>query len=359
MSEFVEVGQLDQIPPGVSSFAQVGDKRIALFNVAGQIYAIDDVCAHAGQSLAQGKLAGKVVTCRAHGWRYDVTTGNLTTVPDFGVASYPVKVADGKILVALKQATVTGDSKVATPNKAETESVPSAGPWDSPALSKLREWEPAWADQCLNMSRDPWINGILPHKEIELISLAVNAACTNLSEGGTRRHIRAALEAGATRDEVLMTIKVASLLSLHTCSLGAPILLEEAKAAGVKLTPKKATTPVCDKMKAAGQWNKAWDEFFEIDPAWTEAIISVSLPVYTSGVFPPKLAELISIAVDASITHMYAPGTRRHIQSALKLGATVEEIMEVLKICVAAGMQASNLGIPILADELERLEKES
>ena len=93
-------------------------------------------------------------------------------------------------------------------------------------------------------------------------------------------------------------------------------------------------------MKAAGQWNTAWDGFFELDPAWTEAIIAASLPVYTSGVFTPKLAELLSIAVDASITHMYAPGTRRHIQSALKLGATVEEIMEVLKICVAQGIQA-------------------
>ena len=107
-------------------------------------------------------------------------------------------------------------------------------------------------------------------------------------------------------------------------------------------------------MKSAGQWNTGWDAFFEIDPAWTEAIIAASLPVYTSGVLSPKLAELLSIAVDASITHMYAPGTRRHIQTALKLGVTIEEIMEVLKICVSLGMQACNLGIPILAEELDR-----
>jgi alkylhydroperoxidase/carboxymuconolactone decarboxylase family protein YurZ len=207
------------------------------------------------------------------------------------------------------------------------------------------------------MSRDPWTNGVLPRKDIELISLAVNAACTNLSEGGTRRHIRGALAAGATRDEIMMTIKVATLLAIHTCSLGAPILLEEAKAAGIELTPKQAATPVCSGMQAAGQWNPAWDEFFRVDPAWTEEIIAASLPVYTSGVFSPKLAELISIAVDSSITHMYAPGTRRHIQSALKLGATIEEIMEVFKIGVAAGMQACNLSIPILVDELERFEK--
>jgi alkylhydroperoxidase/carboxymuconolactone decarboxylase family protein YurZ len=230
----------------------------------------------------------------------------------------------------------------------------STGPWDNPALAKLREWDPLWVDQCLKMSNDPWTGDILPRKDIELISLAVNAAITNLSAGGTRRHIRGALEAGATREEILMILKIASLLSIHTASLGAPILLEEAKAAGMKPTRKDAATPVCDSMKAAGQWNTAWDGFFELDPAWTEAIIAASLPVYTSGVLSPKLAELLSIAVDVSITHMYAPGTRRHIQSALKLGATVEEIMEVLKICVSQGMQASNLGIPILAEELER-----
>ncbi len=248
---------------------------------------------------------------------------------------------------------------MATPSKAETASVPSTGPWDSVALAQLREWDPVFVDQCLKMSNNPWIGGVLPRKDIELISLAVNAAITNLSPGGTRRHIRGALEAGATREEILMVIKIASLLSIHTASLGAPILLEEAKAASVKPTTKEAAaTPVCDGMKTAGQWNTAWDGFFDLDPAWTEAIIAASLPVYTSGIFTPKLAELLSIAVDASITHMYAPGTRRHIQSALKLGASMEEIMEVLKICVSQGMQASNLGVPILAEELERLKQE-
>ncbi len=49
---------------------------------------------------------------------------------------------------------------------------------------------------------------------------------------------------------------------------------------------------------------------------------------------------------------MYAPGTRRHIRSALKLDATIEEIMDVLKLCVVQGVQACNMGIPILEDEL-------
>ena len=229
----------------------------------------------------------------------------------------------------------------------------STGPWDNSALATLREWDSVWAGQTLEFANQPWTDGVLPRKEVELISLAVSAACTTRSAGATRRHIRGALEAGATRDEILMILKIASLLALHTCSLGAPILLEEAKSAGVKLKTKEAATPVCDKMKAAGQWNTGWDAFYEIDPKWTEAIIAASLPVYTSGILSPKLAEFLSIAVDASITHMYAPGTKRHIQTALKLGATVEEIMEVLKICVSFGLESCNLGIPILADELQ------
>ena len=238
-------------------------------------------------------------------------------------------------------------------NLPELDAVHDTGPWDTPALDQFRDWDPAFVDQCLRMSNDPSTAGVLPRKEVELISLAVNAAITTLSPGGTRRHIRGALAAGASRDEILMVIKMASLLSIHTASLGAPILLEEAQAAGVKPSPKTtAATPVCDQMRAAGQWNTAWDGFFELDPAWTEAIIAASLPVYTSGIFTPKLAEFLSIAVDASVTHMYAPGTRRHIQSALKLGATIEEIMVVLKICVSQGIQASNLAVPILAEEL-------
>jgi alkylhydroperoxidase/carboxymuconolactone decarboxylase family protein YurZ len=238
------------------------------------------------------------------------------------------------------------------PNPPETDQ--PTGPWD-PSITKLREWDPAWAEQCFKMTTNPWTNGILPLKTIELICIAVNAACTNLNEDGTRRHIRAALDAGATRDEILTVLKMSALLGIHSCSLGAPILLEEAKAAGAEPRSKgKLSTPVVDKTKEIGQWNTAWDPFFNLDPLWTEQFIATGIPIYTGGLIDPKLAELLSIALDASYTHMYPPGTRRHIKAALKLGATMEEIMEVLKLCVIQGAQAFNLGIPILDEELKR-----
>jgi alkylhydroperoxidase/carboxymuconolactone decarboxylase family protein YurZ len=228
------------------------------------------------------------------------------------------------------------------------------GPWEI-AIEQLRAWDPSWAKTCERMTTNPWRSGILPCRLVELISVALNAACTNLNIEGTRRHIRGALRAGATREEILFVLKCASVMSIHSCSLGAPILLEEAKAAG--LQPPAApdvTTPACDQMKAIGQWNSAWDPFYALDPEWTDEFMATGAGIYGSGVLPPKEIELLSIAFDASYTHMYAPGTRRHIRNALQAGATMAEVMEVLKLCVVQGVQACNLGVPILAEELAR-----
>ena len=226
------------------------------------------------------------------------------------------------------------------------------GPWDDAAFDTLKRWDPSWSAAVDKVTSNPW-QGALDRKTAELISVAVNSACTNLNLDGTRRHIKRAIEAGATRDELLIVLKMASLLSIHVCSLGAPILIEEARAAGVSAKANRVETPACDRMRAAGQWNVAWDGFYEIDPDWTEAFIVCGAPVYAGGILDPKLAELLSIAFDVSFTHMYAPGVRRHVKAALKLGATVEEIMDVFKLCVAQGVQASNMGIPILENELE------
>jgi alkylhydroperoxidase/carboxymuconolactone decarboxylase family protein YurZ len=225
------------------------------------------------------------------------------------------------------------------------------GPWNESVLDQLLEWDPKWAEACTRLSNNPWESGVLSEKFIELVCVGLNAACTNLNADGTRRHMQAALAAGATRDEIVLVLKCAAVMALHSCSLGAPILLEEAKAAGIQPT-KKATsaTPAIDKMKAIGQWNDAWNPFLELDPQWTDEFMLMGGGIYGSRVMSAKEIELMSIAFDASFTHMYAPGTRRHIQNALKAGATTDEIMEVLKLCVSEGVQAFNLGIPILVE---------
>jgi len=102
VADFVDAAALAQLAPGTGTVVTVGGKGVALFNVDGTVYAIADSCAHAGSSLGAGKLQGRIVTCRAHGLRFDVTTG-LVTTGGLGVASYPVKVVDGRILVAVEE----------------------------------------------------------------------------------------------------------------------------------------------------------------------------------------------------------------------------------------------------------------
>src|SRR5690349_8554690 len=93
------------------------------------------------------------------------------------------------------------------------------GPWDPAALAILESWDASWAGACHAMSANPWTGDVLPRRLVELVSVAVSVACTNLDAPGARRHIRAALAAGATRDELLTIVKMATVMAIHSCSL--------------------------------------------------------------------------------------------------------------------------------------------
>ena len=116
--------------------------------------------------------------------------------------------------------------------------------------------------------------------------------------------------------------------------------------------PKPAPTPLCDRLRAAGEWNPNWDPIYDVDPDWTERVMAMGLKPMLAGVLEPKVIELIAIAVDASCTHMYGPGVRRHIRKALQLGATQQEIAAVLQLTSVLGIHTMSLGAPILLEEV-------
>ena len=111
-------------------------------------------------------------------------------------------------------------------------------------------------------------------------------------------------------------------------------------------------TPVSDAMRAGGQWNAAWDAMAALDPEWLEAFLAAGTMPLRRGVLDPKIYEFLAIAVDASCTHMYAPGTRRHIAAALDKGATPEEVMAVLEAEAVLGLHSVALGAPMLVEEM-------
>jgi nitrite reductase (NADH) small subunit len=88
-----------EIPPGSVAELQLDGKTIALANVGGNFYAIDNTCLHRGGPLGQGALNGQLLTCPWHGWQYDVTTGKSAMNPAVGVTCYRVEVRGDDVWV--------------------------------------------------------------------------------------------------------------------------------------------------------------------------------------------------------------------------------------------------------------------
>lgn len=97
----VVVGKVEDLRPGEGRVVEVPGASLALFNVAGTYYAIDNSCPHRGGPLGEGDLDGPVVTCPWHAWRWDVTTGANANNPAVRTSCFPVTVAAGEIFVEL------------------------------------------------------------------------------------------------------------------------------------------------------------------------------------------------------------------------------------------------------------------
>lgn len=106
-------------------------------------------------------------------------------------------------------------------------------------------------------------------------------------------------------------------------------------------------------IKVRGTWGDTWQAVLELDPEFLQAYLNFSAVPWRKNHLDDKTKEFIYIAIDANATHMYLPGVRQHIKAALKLGATPQEIMEVLELSATLGIHAMNIGVPILVEVLE------
>ncbi len=96
---FEKAAKLSEIPTGSIREVRVGGQAIALANVAGLYYAINNTCLHRGGPLGEGQLEGNVVTCPWHGWQFDVTTGKAVQNPNAGVGCYRTEIRGDEVFV--------------------------------------------------------------------------------------------------------------------------------------------------------------------------------------------------------------------------------------------------------------------
>jgi 3-phenylpropionate/trans-cinnamate dioxygenase ferredoxin component len=97
----VRVAAAGEVRPGEARVLEAEGRSVALFNVEGRYYAIDNVCPHRGGPLGEGDLEGSVVSCPWHAWRFDVASGANVNNPAVKLGCYAVSEEGGSVFVEL------------------------------------------------------------------------------------------------------------------------------------------------------------------------------------------------------------------------------------------------------------------
>ena len=103
---FEAVARFDEIPPQTGLRVRVGEIDVGLYRVDDRVYAMEDACPHAGFPLSEGRFEDCVITCKAHGWPFDVRTGfDPENADGFPIPCFEVRIEDGTVLVDLDSRT--------------------------------------------------------------------------------------------------------------------------------------------------------------------------------------------------------------------------------------------------------------
>jgi 3-phenylpropionate/trans-cinnamate dioxygenase ferredoxin component len=102
--EYVDISPADQLSDGERLFVELGGKSIVLFNLAGKLFAIGDVCSHDNGPVGDGEIEENEIICPRHGGRFDIHTGKATSLPALvDIPAYPVRVLGGMIQIGVPE----------------------------------------------------------------------------------------------------------------------------------------------------------------------------------------------------------------------------------------------------------------
>ena len=100
MSDWQDVAPVEATPPGSHQVVDVDGAQVAVFNLDGRFYAVEDVCTHDGGTLTGGAIDGEQIVCPRHGARFSIKTGAVLAPPAYEpIHSFPVRVEDGHVQV--------------------------------------------------------------------------------------------------------------------------------------------------------------------------------------------------------------------------------------------------------------------
>lgn len=224
---------------------------------------------------------------------------------------------------------------------------------DGDVASRVRQAAPATYHGAAKFWRSAHTAPALSPRMKELVLVALHATVTTLNRDGVRRHVGRALAAGATEQDVLDTLFTTVGAANHALYFAVPVLMRELEAARHPEAGLPPVTPEAQAIKdefvrSRGFWNTQRDVIVQMMPDYFAALSGLTTEPWKQGTLTDKERELICIAMDCTVTHMYEPGLAIHIRHALQQGASRAEILEVFQLAAVTGLEAYILGAETL-----------
>ena len=234
--------------------------------------------------------------------------------------------------------------------------VRARGYW-RPWTEGLLRLDPAFLATYASYGGYPAETGPLSRKMCELIYVALDGSATHLFRSGLSLHTRLALEHGASAQEIVDVLRLATAQGLDGCNVGVGILVEELAAAGLDTLGGELSgqqRALRDAYLARfGDFPDFCDQWLRLDPGYFAVLLDLLAGGRGAGGLDEQASCLISIALSACFTSLNPPALRLQIRRALRLGIDKRQILQVLQMTAHLGVHACTVGVPVLLEAID------
>ncbi len=252
----------------------------------------------------------------------------------------------------IKSPPVPGDGELsAAQREIRAEFVRRRGYW-ADDWQLILELAPEIMAAYTDLSAYAWETGSLDAKTREFMYIATTAAVTHIHPIGIRTHGRNALRAGATPRELVTVLALLAGLGMAGYQLAVEVL-EEVSPGSTAIRPcpdERFLELRTEYQRVFGVWDERAAPAIRADPEFFTRFLRWAGAARVSGVLSPRVVALISIAANASVTHLDRKALAREMRAALALGVTPAEILEVCNMTSGVSVHSLTIGVPIIAD---------
>jgi len=240
--------------------------------------------------------------------------------------------------------------------------IKARGYW-RPWTEGLLRLDPAFLETYGSYAGYPAATGPLSPKMCELIYVALDGSATHLFRSGLALHMQLALERGASAQEIVDVLRLATAQGLEGSYVGVGILAEELATAGLDSGQAPLSNEQQELRDAYVTQFGDWPEFCELwlraDPGYFAAMLDLLAVGDQAGALDERSRCLITLALNGCFTALNPHGLRLQIRRALRLGIDRREILQVLQMTAHLGVHACAIGVPLLMDAIDQTTSKS